>query len=131
MTAIGTLGSEKSQGLLTVLDSLFTPTPGLTSETLPPTAGLALVCAPGELFHYADTNYILLGAVVERLAGRSWYEEAREKLFEPCGLEDTAKAVGRGHARLPSGYGERLAVSSGTCPTQARRVLDFLAEAGA
>jgi len=69
----------------------------------------APVCAPGELFHYADTNYILLGAVVERLVGRSWYEEARERLLRPCGLGDTAPAVGRRHAGLPSGYGERLA----------------------
>ena len=40
-------------------------------------------------FHYADTNYVLLGMIVERATGKSLHEVFREMIFDPLGMRDT------------------------------------------
>jgi len=45
--------------------------------------------APGEAQHYSNTNYLLLGLVIEEATGRPWREEIRERVFEPLNLENT------------------------------------------
>ena len=42
---------------------------------------------PGEATRYGDLNYILLGLIVERAAGRPLAEHVRRTLFEPLGME--------------------------------------------
>lgn len=54
--------------------------------------------APGEGWAYADTNYVLVGMVIERVSGRRFYELVRERLLAPHGLVDTIPTDGR---RLP------------------------------
>ncbi|MEO3796938.1 serine hydrolase domain-containing protein [Nonomuraea sp. B10E15] len=44
---------------------------------------------PGERFSYSNTNYILLGAVIERLTGRTLAEEFQRRLFKPLGMTRT------------------------------------------
>jgi D-alanyl-D-alanine carboxypeptidase len=44
---------------------------------------------PGKGFHYSDTNYVLLGLVIERKTGRSLAEALRERVFDPAGMRDT------------------------------------------
>lgn len=46
--------------------------------------------APATDWSYADTNYILVGMIVERVTGRPFYEDARERLLEPLGLAATS-----------------------------------------
>ncbi len=43
---------------------------------------------PGEGFHYADTNYVILGLLIEYLTGNSLHHELRERIFEPLGMEN-------------------------------------------
>lgn len=45
--------------------------------------------APGEGHAYSNTNYNLLGLVIEKSTGRSWREEVRRRIVQPLGLEDT------------------------------------------
>ncbi len=45
--------------------------------------------APGEGFHYGDTNYILLGLVIEHTTGNSLHHELRQRIFEPLGMQHT------------------------------------------
>jgi D-alanyl-D-alanine carboxypeptidase len=46
--------------------------------------------APGELFSYADTGYVLLGAIVERVDGRPLHQAVRELMdFDGLGLDST------------------------------------------
>jgi len=45
--------------------------------------------AAGEGWDYSDTNYILVAMILERLTGRSAYDEIRRRLLQPLGLEDT------------------------------------------
>ncbi|MEI6862020.1 MAG: serine hydrolase domain-containing protein [Verrucomicrobiota bacterium] len=41
---------------------------------------------PGTKFVYSATNYILAGAVLEKITGRSWENLMRERLYVPLGL---------------------------------------------
>jgi D-alanyl-D-alanine carboxypeptidase len=42
----------------------------------------------GTAFHYTDTNYILLGMIIERVTGSTYYAELRRRLLEPLQLRD-------------------------------------------
>jgi D-alanyl-D-alanine carboxypeptidase len=44
---------------------------------------------PGEGHYYSDTNYILLGMIVERTSGRSYKEYLRKTMIEPLGMQST------------------------------------------
>ena len=45
--------------------------------------------APGAGWHYSNTNYILLGMVIEKVTGRSWENEVTRRIIEPLGLRHT------------------------------------------
>ena len=47
----------------------------------------APVFAPGERYAYSNTGYMLLAHALERAAGKSIGELARERIFEPLGME--------------------------------------------
>jgi D-alanyl-D-alanine carboxypeptidase len=44
---------------------------------------------PGEGHFYSDTNYILLGMIVERTTGQSYKEYVRKTVIEPLGMQST------------------------------------------
>jgi D-alanyl-D-alanine carboxypeptidase len=44
---------------------------------------------PGEGWRYSNTDYNLLGLVIEQATGRSWREEVRERIIKPLKLENT------------------------------------------
>jgi D-alanyl-D-alanine carboxypeptidase len=48
-----------------------------------------IVCDPGACFHYAHTNFILLGRVVEQVTGKSVTELLQKKFLDPLGLSET------------------------------------------
>ena len=58
--------------------------------------------APGTAWQYSNANYLVLGAVIEQVAGKPLGEVASELLFRPLGLDrtafDTAAAVVPGRA---------------------------------
>jgi len=45
--------------------------------------------APGESFHYSNSNYIVLGRLVEKISGQSYQSFLQENVFTPLGLKDT------------------------------------------
>ena len=49
----------------------------------------AVTHAPGTFFRYSDINYILLGQLVERVAGMPLDRFAQERIFGPLGMRDT------------------------------------------
>jgi len=58
-----------------------------------------VVFAPGELFHYSDIGFILLGAVIEKITGQTEDVYVQSNVFEPLHMVDTrylpaAKACG-------------------------------------
>ncbi len=44
---------------------------------------------PGSNFHYTNTNYILLGIIMEQLTGQTASELFEQRLFAPLGMHDT------------------------------------------
>jgi len=49
----------------------------------------AAVGGPGEVFEYADTNYDLLGLVIEAATGEAFHEVVRAKILDPLALNST------------------------------------------
>jgi D-alanyl-D-alanine carboxypeptidase len=48
---------------------------------------------PGSALSYSNTNYILLGMIVEAATGRSFASELRARIFKPLGLRHTSYAT--------------------------------------
>src|SRR5205823_5102992 len=44
---------------------------------------------PGEKFRYSNSGYFLLGAVIEKLSGKSYEAFLKEAVFDPLGMKDT------------------------------------------
>ncbi len=44
---------------------------------------------PGEVFHYSDIGFIVLGTMVEQMTGQPLDIYARDKIFTPLGMADT------------------------------------------
>ena len=60
--------------------------------------------AAGEGWEYSDTNYILLGMIIESITGRALYEEVETRLLEPLELRNTVPSDGRVIPGLVQGY---------------------------
>jgi D-alanyl-D-alanine carboxypeptidase len=60
--------------------------------------------AAGEGWDYADTNYILLGMVMERVTGTPAYDEVRRRVLEPLGFENTVPSASPDVPGLVQGY---------------------------
>jgi CubicO group peptidase (beta-lactamase class C family) len=50
---------------------------------------LPLDFAPGTKFHYSNTGYLVLGTIVERVAGKPFGAFLRETIFASAGMRDT------------------------------------------
>jgi CubicO group peptidase (beta-lactamase class C family) len=63
--------------------------------------------APGATWSYSNTGYYLLGMVIEKASGRSYWEFLEERIFGPLGMRSTRSADPR--AIVPNraaGYGK-------------------------
>jgi D-alanyl-D-alanine carboxypeptidase len=67
-------------------------------------AGTAAPFAAGQGWDYSDTNYILLGVIIERLTGRAFYDEMRARLVEPLALRGVVAADHPEIRGLAQGY---------------------------
>ncbi|MEV1241671.1 serine hydrolase domain-containing protein [Nonomuraea sp. NPDC050022] len=57
-------------------------------------------------FNYSNTNYILLGMIIEKLSGRSLAAELDRRLFAPLGMRDTYLPTKAGEGvKGPHGHG--------------------------
>ncbi|MDN7126065.1 beta-lactamase family protein [Pseudidiomarina sp. 1APR75-33.1] len=60
-----------------------------TAEIIALTSDLPLEFTPGSQWRYNNSAYVVLGAVIEEVTGKSWHEAMQELLFEPLGLGTT------------------------------------------
>ncbi len=44
---------------------------------------------PGEKYAYNNSGYVLLGAIIEKVSGKTYEAYLREKIFEPLGMSQT------------------------------------------
>jgi CubicO group peptidase (beta-lactamase class C family) len=60
---------------------------------------------PGTRFHYSNSGYFLLGAVLEQVSGISYEQLLKERIFRPVGMNDSGYAHGETIIpRRASGY---------------------------
>lgn len=52
-------------------------------------AHLPLDFTPGEQFAYSNSGYVLLGAIIEEITGKSYEQVLQEQIFSPLGMKDT------------------------------------------
>ena len=72
-----------------------------------------LLGKPGTVWHYSNTNYLVLGMVAEAVGGASVAAQLRTRFIDPLGLRDTwYQAVERPRAPLAIAYRQ-----AGTKPT--------------
>lgn len=60
--------------------------------------------APGEGWQYSDTNYIVLGMIIERVGKAPYYDQLQKRVLQPHGLKDTVPADRRTVPGLVQGY---------------------------
>ena len=82
-------------------------------EAMKPTSQ-TLAYEPGTDWRYSNTGYVLLGVIIEKVAGKPYAQALRERLFVPLGLTrtavDDAAEVAPGRA---SGYSNDAKAPSG------------------
>ncbi|MFJ3791629.1 serine hydrolase domain-containing protein [Kitasatospora sp. NPDC090091] len=61
--------------------------------------------APGQGWHYSNTNYIIAGMLIERLTGRSWAQEVERRIIRPLGLSATSMPVDSPFVPGPHAHG--------------------------
>ncbi|MCI0587234.1 MAG: beta-lactamase family protein [Planctomycetes bacterium] len=59
------------------------------ASVLPVFAREPLAFEPGTRASYSNEGYVVLGAVIERISGESYFDYVRERVFEPSGMGDT------------------------------------------
>jgi CubicO group peptidase (beta-lactamase class C family) len=60
---------------------------------------------PGARWGYSNAGYVVLGAVIEKVTGKSYFDCVREWVFEPAGMKDTGSyEINRVVPNLAVGY---------------------------
>jgi D-alanyl-D-alanine carboxypeptidase len=52
--------------------------------------------APGTGWAYSNTNYVLLGLIIERVGDRSFKKQLHDRILSPLGLESTGELLSHG-----------------------------------
>jgi D-alanyl-D-alanine carboxypeptidase len=58
----------------------------------------------GKGWDYSDTNYIVLGMIIERVTGKGFYDESNRRLIKPLKLKDTIPQEGPVMKGVVQGY---------------------------
>jgi CubicO group peptidase (beta-lactamase class C family) len=59
------------------------------ADFIPLFADKPLAFEPGTKDQYSNGGYILLGAIIEKVSGKSYYDYVRDNIFKPAGMADT------------------------------------------
>jgi D-alanyl-D-alanine carboxypeptidase len=59
---------------------------------------------PGKGWAYSDTNYIILGMIIEKVTGNDYYSEIKKRCLAPLGHKNTLPADRRNLEGLVTGY---------------------------
>lgn len=82
----------------------FEPTemnPATPQELVARFRGYPLAFAPGELYDYCNSNYVLLGLIIERASGRPYADFLQEAIFAPLGMR--ASGYDTNHGQITGG----------------------------
>lgn len=92
---------DMRSGLGDIFGARFDGTPKASLRTLrdylPLFANDPLGFAPGTGHAYSNGGYIVLGLIVEKVMGQSYYEYVRRHIFEPAGMQTCTFGLRDGH----------------------------------
>ena len=71
-----------------------------TAEMIALSRDLPAPSRPGEAWSYNNSGYVLLGAIIERVTGKSWHEAVVERIARPLSLSTVRYGVGED--RIPN-----------------------------
>jgi D-alanyl-D-alanine carboxypeptidase len=66
---------------------------------------------PGERFYYSNTNYVLLGLIVQKITGDSLSNVVRERITAPLGMSSSAMPT-NSHLDAPFTHGYQLGLAA-------------------
>ena len=75
--------------------------------------------APGAEYYYSNTNYVLLGLIIEQLDGKSLAVSFEDRLFGPLGMSETTFAAATSSA-IPA-VRAQMGRCVARCPVTCRR----------
>ncbi len=89
-------------------------------------AGDSLQSTPGTTYAYSNAGYVVLGKIIERASGQSYYDYVRRHIFEPAGMtntgyftvDDAAPNTAVPYTTSPKAIGDH---SAGAAPLPQRR----------
>ncbi|WP_082098847.1 serine hydrolase domain-containing protein [Demequina iriomotensis] len=67
-------------------------------------ADVAPAYEPGTRWEYSNTNYQILGRLIEEVAGTDFQTYVTEHILEPVGMEDSFVADGQAHPEIAAGH---------------------------
>ena len=73
-----------------MLDDYKEQSPARPAEVVPILAKTPVEFAPGEKFDYVNSNYLVLGLIVEKVSGRPLADVLAEVVFRPAGMTATS-----------------------------------------
>lgn len=53
------------------------------------------IVPPGMMYQYCNTNYYLLGLIIEQLTGETYQQYINDHIFKPCGMEHSSSCTHR------------------------------------
>jgi len=75
------------------------------AESIALVSHLPLKAKPGEVFEYSNTNYIILGMIIEKLSGKTYEQFLADRITKPLGLKNTGYDHGKERLKLSAlGY---------------------------
>ncbi len=83
------------------------------------------MAAPGELHHYSNLGFALLGEAVARLRGTSWWDDVASGILAPLGMTRTTY-----HARPPAAQGLSVVHFTGELTREPHQDTGAMAPAG-
>jgi uncharacterized protein (TIGR02246 family) len=94
------MGSYQNEKFFANLDKIKT-----NSDLLPFFADQPLAFEPGSRWQYSNSGFVVLGLIIEKISGKSYFDYVRENIFKPAGMQDTASYEKTANvANLATGY---------------------------
>jgi D-alanyl-D-alanine carboxypeptidase len=99
-------------------DAAFGP-----ADALDIARGMEPTNAPGEGYFYSNTNYLLLGQLIETVTGEPYFDALQDRVLTPLGMADTSPQLASSDPRLSSyitdaGTGETIDVTNAQWETR-------------
>lgn len=89
---------DHTSGLGDFVEALYSPrgaalgSPRALADYLPLFVDEPLRFEPGSRSRYSNSGYLVLGLVIEKLTGESYFDAVRRRVFAPAGMTDTGWA---------------------------------------